>query len=49
MKILTIILAILFAVDNIAIWLLIDAVQYLLEQYDVIDILLDMRREEEND
>lgn len=44
MKILTIILAILFAVDNIAIFVLIDAVQYLLRQDDRVERLIQLVR-----
>lgn len=44
MKILTIILAILIAVDNIAIFVLIDAVQYLLHQDDRVEKIIQLVR-----
>lgn len=43
------IMILLFVADNVAILYLLDAVQFLIEQNDVIDILLEMRREKEND
>lgn len=44
MKILITILAILFAVDNIAILYLLDAVQYLLRQDDRVERLIQLVR-----
>lgn len=41
-------LIIMILADNLAILYLLDAVQFLFEQYDVIDILLDMRRENDD-
>ena len=47
MTLLLTIMILLFIADNVAILYLLDAVQFLLEQYDVIDVLLELRGEKD--
>lgn len=45
----TLLLTIMILANTLAILYLLDAVHFLLEQYDVIDVLLDMRGEKDDD